>query len=66
MCIRDSPRPPEKRLRRARRPPFIVTIGFSVQNDAETPGREVLGWHLRSFSGPRSSSFERLKRANGK
>eukprot|EP00969_Alexandrium_andersonii_P105463 4652971-Alexandrium_andersonii.AAC.1 len=36
MCIRDS---------------FVVTVEFSERNDAEPPGRGLLGRSLRSFSG---------------
>eukprot|EP00969_Alexandrium_andersonii_P354329 15441932-Alexandrium_andersonii.AAC.1 len=31
--------------------PLVVTIGPSARNDAEPPGRDLLGWSLRSFSG---------------
>eukprot|EP00969_Alexandrium_andersonii_P228937 10111123-Alexandrium_andersonii.AAC.1 len=39
MCIRDSPHPPLARKAPLERPPacFVVTIGLSVQNDAEPP-----------------------------
>eukprot|EP00969_Alexandrium_andersonii_P032671 1426631-Alexandrium_andersonii.AAC.1 len=44
------PRTAEKRLRRARRPRFVVAIGLSAHNDAETPRRGLLGRNFELFS----------------
>eukprot|EP00969_Alexandrium_andersonii_P055671 2453808-Alexandrium_andersonii.AAC.1 len=61
MCIRD--RDPPREAPPARPPArFAGRFGNCAKNGTERTPPELQGLHLRSFLGPRSSSFERLKR----